>query len=134
MFGMGLTEIILILIVGVIALGPEKLPDAMVSMAKIFNKLKDLLGDAKDTLDEQIHLDELNAGVDNISKSIAHTRDEIIKTSGVKKANEEMDKINEMMAIEDEIDDDVGDEVDEALAKKKKKKKKKKNKKKDDDV
>ena len=34
MFGMGITEILLIAIVAVIALGPEKLPDAMVKNSK----------------------------------------------------------------------------------------------------
>ena len=40
MFGMGITEILLIAIVAVIALGPEKLPDAMVKIAKMFNSIK----------------------------------------------------------------------------------------------
>ena len=40
MFGMGITEILLIAIVAIIALGPEKLPDAMVQIAKFINKFK----------------------------------------------------------------------------------------------
>ena len=40
MFGMGITEILLIAIVAVIALGPEKLPDAMVKIARLFNSVK----------------------------------------------------------------------------------------------
>ncbi len=38
MFGMGFMEIILIAIVAIIALGPEKLPGTMVQIAKFINK------------------------------------------------------------------------------------------------
>ena len=40
MFGMGFMEIFLVGIVAVIALGPEKLPSAMVDIAKFFKKLE----------------------------------------------------------------------------------------------
>ena len=39
MFGMGFMEIFLIAIVAVIALGPDKLPTAMVQIAKFIKKL-----------------------------------------------------------------------------------------------
>ncbi len=34
MFGMGFTEILMIAVVAILFLGPDKLPDAMVSVAK----------------------------------------------------------------------------------------------------
>ena len=40
MFGMGFTEILLIAMVAIIALGPEKLPTTMVQIAKFINKIK----------------------------------------------------------------------------------------------
>ena len=40
MFGMGFTEILLIVMVAIIALGPEKLPTTMVQIAKFINKIK----------------------------------------------------------------------------------------------
>ena len=54
MFGMGFMEILLIAIVAVIALGPEKLPNAMVEIAKFIKKFKSGLEDAKSTLDNEI--------------------------------------------------------------------------------
>ena len=47
MFGMGFMEIFLIAIIAVIALGPEKLPTAMVEIAKFIKKFKTGLDDAK---------------------------------------------------------------------------------------
>ncbi len=59
MFGMGFMEILLIAIVAVIALGPEKLPNAMVEIAKFIKKFKSGLEDAKSTLDNEINISEM---------------------------------------------------------------------------
>ncbi len=60
MFGMGFMEIFLILIVAVIALGPEKLPTAAVDIAKMFKKLKGGFDDAKSTLHDELNISELS--------------------------------------------------------------------------
>ena len=59
MFGMGIMEIFLIAIVAIIALGPEKLPTAMVQIAKFLNKLKTGISDAKTTLDNELNISEM---------------------------------------------------------------------------
>ena len=59
MFGMGFTEILFIAIVAIIFLGPEKLPGAMVDIAKFIKNIKNAIGDAKNALNEEVNLDEL---------------------------------------------------------------------------
>jgi len=59
MFGMGFTEILLIAIVAIIALGPDKLPTAMVEIAKFIKKFKSGIEDAKSTLDNEINITEM---------------------------------------------------------------------------
>ncbi|WP_095271560.1 Sec-independent protein translocase protein TatB [Helicobacter sp. 13S00477-4] len=59
MFGMGIFEILVILIVAVIFLGPEKLPQAMVDVVKFFKAVKKTLNDAKDTFDKELHISEI---------------------------------------------------------------------------
>ena len=59
MFGLGFTEILLIAIVAVIALGPEKLPTAMVQIAKFINKFKSGLAEAKSTLDSELNVSQM---------------------------------------------------------------------------
>jgi len=61
MFGMGFMEIMLVAIVAVIALGPEKLPTAMVDIAKMLKKLKSGLDDAKSSLDEELKISDMKA-------------------------------------------------------------------------
>ena len=65
MFGMGFTEILLIAMVAIIALGPEKLPTTMVQIAKFINKIKTGLADAKTTLDNELNISELKAEAQN---------------------------------------------------------------------
>ncbi len=76
MFGMGFMEIMLILIVAVIALGPEKLPTAAVDIAKFLKKMRSSVDDAKSTIDSEIRKTGLteqardfkdNIGIDRLS-------------------------------------------------------------------
>jgi len=59
MFGMGFMEILFIAIVAIIFLGPEKLPGAMVDIAKFIKNMKNAITDAKNTINEEINIDEL---------------------------------------------------------------------------
>ena len=74
MFGMGFTEILLIALVAVIALGPEKLPDTMVQIAKIFKKVKAGLADAKTTFDNELNITELKDEANKFKSQIEDTK------------------------------------------------------------
>jgi len=62
MFGMGFMEILLVVIVAIIALGPEKLPTAMVDIAKFLKKMKSGLEDAKSTIDQELNISDMTKG------------------------------------------------------------------------
>jgi sec-independent protein translocase protein TatB len=77
MFGMGFFEIMLIAIIAVIALGPEKLPTAMVEVARFFKKFKSGIDEAKSTLDNELQLSDMKeeaskfkAQIDNVKSSV----------------------------------------------------------------
>ena len=74
MFGMGFTEILLIALVAVIALGPEKLPTAMVQIAKFINKFKTGIADAKATLDNELSITEMKAEASKFKSQIEETK------------------------------------------------------------
>lgn len=61
MFGMGFTEIILVIIVAIIFLGPEKLPSALVDIAKMFRSVKKQVAEAKGALEDELKMDELTS-------------------------------------------------------------------------
>ena len=94
MFGMGFMEIFLILVVAIIALGPEKLPQAAVDIAKFFKKLKSGIEDAKATLDNEINISAMKQEAKNLKEQI------------------ELDKLTSIdlnSKVEDFIEDNVGD-------------------------
>lgn len=71
MFGMGFFEIFLVLIVAVIALGPERLPGAAVEVVKFFRKFKSGIEEAKSTLDTELNISEMKQEADKFKASIS---------------------------------------------------------------
>ena len=59
MFGMGIGEILVIVIIAIIFLGPEKLPDAMVKGAKFFKTFKNSVNDVKSSFEQEMKIQEL---------------------------------------------------------------------------
>ena len=74
MFGMGFMEIFLIAIVAIIALGPDKLPTAMVEVAKFLKKFKSGVADAKSTLDNELNITEMKAEANKFKAQIEDTK------------------------------------------------------------
>ncbi len=59
MFGIGFTELLLISIVAILFLGPDKLPQAMVEIAKFIKSVKKTVGEAKNSLEEEMRIADL---------------------------------------------------------------------------
>jgi len=58
-FGMSLGEIMIIAIIAILFIGPDKLPEAMVKVAKFFRSFKKTILETKETIEQEIHLTEL---------------------------------------------------------------------------
>jgi sec-independent protein translocase protein TatB len=59
MFGIGFTELILISIIAILFLGPDKLPSAMIEIAKFIKSVKKTIGEAKHSLEEEMKIADL---------------------------------------------------------------------------
>jgi len=59
MFGIGFTELLLISVIAILFLGPDKLPQALVEMAKFIKSVKKTIGDAKGSLEEEMKVADL---------------------------------------------------------------------------
>ncbi|WP_309496460.1 Sec-independent protein translocase protein TatB [Sulfurovum sp.] len=59
MFGIGFTELILISIIAILFLGPDKLPQAMIDIAKFIKSVKKTINDAKGSLEEEMKIADL---------------------------------------------------------------------------
>ncbi|ELN8883950.1 Sec-independent protein translocase subunit TatB [Campylobacter coli] len=56
---MSFGEIIVILIVAILVLGPDKLPEAIVQIAKILKALKRNIDDAKSSIEKEVRINDL---------------------------------------------------------------------------
>ncbi|WP_187896489.1 Sec-independent protein translocase protein TatB [Helicobacter pylori] len=105
MFGMGFFEILVVLIVAIIFLGPEKFPQAVVDMVRFFRAVKKTLNDAKDTLDKEINIEEIKKETLEYQKLFEN---KIESLKGVKIEELEDAKItaeNEIKSIQDLMQD-----------------------------
>ncbi len=78
MFGMGFTEIMFIAVIAILFLGPEKLPDAMVQIAKLFKSIRRTVDEAKSSFEEEIHIKELREEALGYRKKIEEASGDIV--------------------------------------------------------
>ena len=86
---MSLPEIIVIAVIAVLFLGPDKLPSAMVEIAKFFKTVKKTVNDAKSSFDQEIKIQELKEDAKKYKESIAKTTETVRK----KLTFEELDEL-----------------------------------------
>lgn len=81
MFGVGFNEILMIAIVAIIFLGPDKLPGVMVDIAKFIKKIKATVTDAKESLNSELNLEELKKemGLDDIKNEALAYKQELLE-------------------------------------------------------
>ncbi|HFB53452.1 MAG TPA: Sec-independent protein translocase subunit TatB [Sulfurimonas autotrophica] len=101
MFGMGFTEILLIAVIAILFLGPDKLPSTMVEIAKFFRSVKTTIGSVKESLEEEMN-------VTGIKQEALAYKQELLKASeGLHKA------ANVQETLGNEIDNILNDHDEE---------------------
>ena len=94
MFGMSFPEILIIAIVAVLFLGPEKLPTTMVQVAKFLKSFKRTVNDAKNSFDQEIKIQELKEDAKKYKDSISKTTENIRKKLTFEELDALKDNIN----------------------------------------
>ena len=65
MFQIGFLEILIILILGLIIIGPKRLPDVIKTLIKLYKRMQNKLSSFKRDIEEDIGADELKKDVFN---------------------------------------------------------------------
>ena len=128
MFGMGFTEILIIAVIAILFLGPDKLPSTMVEIAKFFRNAKNAIGSVKDTLEEEMNVSEIKKEALAYKAQLENATNKVTRATDIKSHVS-----TQMYSIKDSILDDIDDipsektvqqEPQEVTFKKKKKEKK----------
>lgn len=113
-------EILVIAIIAVIFLGPDKLPQTFVKIAKFLRAVKKTINDAKDTLDREIHITEMKQDALEYKKkfedSALKLKDDIIESANLEPTKTALQ--NELEGLKNEIESlKVADKLNEPLEK-----------------
>ncbi|MBW6489223.1 Sec-independent protein translocase protein TatB [Sulfurimonas sp.] len=85
MFGMGFTEIVIIAIIAILFLGPDKLPDAMVQIAKFFRSTKNTISSMKHSLEEEMNVKSMKEEALAYKKGLLDVTEEVKSATDIKK-------------------------------------------------
>ncbi|HEB0041985.1 TPA: Sec-independent protein translocase subunit TatB [Campylobacter jejuni] len=76
---MSFGEIIVILVVAILVLGPDKLPEAIVQIAKILKAVKRNIDDAKSSIEKEIRINDLKKEAKKYKDEFSSTNENIRK-------------------------------------------------------
>lgn len=104
MFGMSFSEIIVVMVVAVIVLGPDKLPQAMVKIAKFFKYFKQTINTAKGTFEQEVRMAELKDDAKKFKDSLEQSASSVRK----KLSFEELDELKKTAStLKDDINESL---------------------------
>lgn len=95
MFGMGFTELLLIAIVAILFLGPDKLPDAMVQVAKFIKGAKNAIMEAKSAIDSEVKISKLKEEALGYKSQLKAATDELQGFKNLNPMNSLKESFNE---------------------------------------
>ncbi|EAH6471951.1 Sec-independent protein translocase subunit TatB, partial [Campylobacter jejuni] len=72
-------EIIVILVIAILVLGPDKLPEAIVQIAKILKAVKRNIDDAKSSIEKEIRINDLKEEAKKYKDEFSSTNENIRK-------------------------------------------------------
>ncbi|AJC86171.1 twin arginine translocation system, TatB family protein [Campylobacter sp. RM16704] len=88
---MSFGEILVILVIAILVLGPEKLPSTIVEIAKILKAIKNNIDDAKASINKELKIAELKDEAQKYKNEFSQTNENIRK----KLSFEEFDQLKE---------------------------------------
>lgn len=97
MFGMGFTEIVVIAIIAILFLGPDKLPEAMVEIAKFFKNTKNMIGSVKDSFEQELNVKTMK------DEALAYKQELLTATDKVKSATDIKQMAAKLTTLEDDF-------------------------------
>jgi sec-independent protein translocase protein TatB len=100
MFGMGFAEMLIIGVIAILFLGPDKLPETMVQIAKFFKSVKTTIATAKNSIEEELHIAEIKEEANNYKKQLTEASAELERMTDVEGIKGEMRQLKKETQID----------------------------------
>ncbi|KAA6226726.1 MULTISPECIES: Sec-independent protein translocase protein TatB [unclassified Campylobacter] len=97
---MSMGEILVIIVIGILILGPEKLPETIIQLAKIWKALKRNVDEAKSSIEKEIRINELKEETRKFQDEFSQANENIRK----KLSFEEFDDLKRDIANNVKVD------------------------------
>jgi Tat protein translocase TatB subunit len=116
MFGIGMPELLIILAVALIVIGPKKLPDLAKSLGRAMGEFKRATNDLKQSIEQETGLDEVRQSMKEVKQDLRRSFDDIdtrpLSASGAAPAGTQAPTPEEVaLAKLDKDSDDAGGEA-----------------------
>ena len=102
MFGMGFAEILIIGVIAILFLGPDKLPETMIQIAKFFKSVKTTVASAKSSIEEELHIEEIKKEANSYKQQLTDATNDIKNTTGLADLNDEIQDIKNGINTDDD--------------------------------
>ncbi len=90
MFDIGSPEIILTLIIAILVLGPDKLPEALKALARIIKKLKRMWNDATKDIRQELEMEDMKEEMQKYKDELEKIQKELPKKNTTINNNRDM--------------------------------------------
>jgi sec-independent protein translocase protein TatB len=87
LFGIGFPELIIIVVASVVFLGPEKLPKAVMDIAKFIKQVKQYAHHAQTSIEQELQIEELKKEALEYKQRLEHTKQTVAKNHGLDELN-----------------------------------------------
>ncbi|MDF1644068.1 MAG: Sec-independent protein translocase protein TatB [Pseudomonadales bacterium] len=79
MFDIGFSELLIVAVVMLLVVGPERLPETVKTAAVWLRRAREMLSDAKETIKDEIGMDEISQDIhnENVLKELKQTQQKI---------------------------------------------------------
>ena len=104
MFDFGFSEILVAAVIGLIVIGPEKLPRVARTLGLMFGKVQRYVGDLKEDINRQAEIDEFNEIRSSVEESAAEIEESVV--SSVSYVDKEVRAVGDTFNRESELRDD----------------------------
>ncbi len=110
MFGLGFTEILLIAVIALLFIGPDKLPDTMRQLARGLGKMKRMFDETKTTIENELRVDDLREEALQYKNTLAQGKKELSAFKNI--ANKEFNDVKQSATLTS-LNDDTFDDFDD---------------------